>query len=599
MRVAVAWSYDLLLPEEQALFCRLAVFAGGFDLAGVQGAQAMTPRPAPPDALDLLATLVDQSLVRRVGAPEPRYAMLETICAFGLERLAASGEDAAIRRLHADLFLDLAQVAEPELTGPDQARWLERLAAEHDNLRAALAWAIETGEVDLALGLAGALWRFWWTRGYLTEGRRWLEAALALASPDTVGRAKALHAAGSLAQEQGDHEQATAYLERGLAAARAAQDRLIAARCLNELGFIARDRGAYEQADRSFGEALALCREAGDRRGVAVSLANLGGVALLQSDVDRAEAAFVEAAAAFRAAEDRRSEATALSCLADVAVKRGDHEQARRLGEEALTLLRALGDRQAVAVTLATLGEAAHDRGEQDRASELYAEALEIFRAIGHRRGVASALTELGAIAIEAGDRERTVSLLRESLEMLQQTDDQPSFADALDVAARAVAASGATISATRFLGAAHARRTVTGTFRPAPAEAAHQRTVASLRATLGETAFATAWMEGRTLTINQAVAELSRPLSSTGGSGTAAPGSIPVPAVPVVGADLTPREREVLRQLAAGQTDREIAAALYVSPKTASNHVASILAKLGVETRTAAAAFALRHGLA
>ena len=294
MRDAIAWSHDLLTPDEQILFRRLAVFVGGFTLEGaewvagngLQVADALDGRsnsnrwPATrnlqPATLDLVSSLLDHSLLQlaegttadqdEVGT---RFVMLETIREYALERLAESGDEPAIRSVHAGCCLALAERAEPELTGPQQAAWLHRLEAEHDNLRAALAWSIDNDPV-IPVRLGGARLRFWYMRGYLSEGRGWAEAALALNDGSTTERAKAFYTAGDLAQEQGDYERAATFLTEGLAAAKKAEARDIAAQCLNGLGFMARNQGDYEQAMAYHDEALKrLQRAMGDRRGIA------------------------------------------------------------------------------------------------------------------------------------------------------------------------------------------------------------------------------------------------------------------------------------------------------------------------------------------
>ncbi|MFQ5794790.1 MAG: BTAD domain-containing putative transcriptional regulator [Candidatus Bipolaricaulia bacterium] len=222
LRDTIDWSYDLLNTGERTLFERLSVFVGGGTLEAAEavciGADNLELKM---DILDGLASLVDKNLLRRKEQAdgEPRFLILETIREYGLERLEASGESEAIRRTHADYYLALAEQAEPKLEGPDQRMWLDRLEVEHDNLRAALVWFEQNGEAEAELRLGGALWGFWHMRGYLSEGRRWLEGALAKGEDRDVSasvRAKALHGAGVLTHEQGDYERATVLYEESL-----------------------------------------------------------------------------------------------------------------------------------------------------------------------------------------------------------------------------------------------------------------------------------------------------------------------------------------------------------------------------------------------
>src|SRR5262249_22123248 len=230
LRQAIAWSYDLLETGEQALFRRLAVVVRGCTLEAVEAVcQAVHDAAADSEqsleVLDGVASLVDKSLLRQQeqASSEPRFRMLETIREYGLECLTASGEEPAVQRAHADYYLALIEEAEPALTGPEQAIWLERLEAEHDNLRAALYWAEESGGAEIGLRLAGALCQFWLMRGHLREGQERLARLLGLAeaSPHTAVRAKALRRAGHLADNLGDYAAAHAFFEESLAIWRA------------------------------------------------------------------------------------------------------------------------------------------------------------------------------------------------------------------------------------------------------------------------------------------------------------------------------------------------------------------------------------------
>jgi tetratricopeptide (TPR) repeat protein len=221
LRATIEWSHALLDEGERLLFARLAVFSGGRTLEAIE-AICNTKGDLPMDAFEGISSLLDKSLIRQeegVGG-EPRFVMLETVHEFAREKLEQSGEAEEIRRVHAQYFLTLAEEAFPELRGPNQLEWLERLErleAEHDNMRAALSCAFERKEVEVALRLGGALWWFWWMRGYYSEGRRWLEEALAMdgrGSPEV--RAMALAGTGALASAQGDLDRAREACEEGL-----------------------------------------------------------------------------------------------------------------------------------------------------------------------------------------------------------------------------------------------------------------------------------------------------------------------------------------------------------------------------------------------
>jgi predicted ATPase len=218
LRATIEWSFALLDEGEQVLFARLAVFSGGRTLEAIE-AVCDAKGDLPVDAFEGVSSLLDKSLLRQEEGPsgEPRFVMLETVHEFAREKLGQSAEAEEIKRLHAEYFLTLAKEAYPEIRGPDQLEWLERLEAEHDNMRSALSWALGRKEAELALGLGGALWWFWWMRGYYSEGRRWLEEALTIeVRVSSEVRAMALAGVGWLAFEQGELDRAQEAYEEGL-----------------------------------------------------------------------------------------------------------------------------------------------------------------------------------------------------------------------------------------------------------------------------------------------------------------------------------------------------------------------------------------------
>jgi non-specific serine/threonine protein kinase len=503
------------------LFRRLAVFAGGFTLEAaerVAGAGSRVPgketssdtRHLTPDTFDLVASLVDQSLLRpsERTTGEPRYSMLETMREYALERLRECGEAEDVRRAHAAFYLDLVERAEPALTGSAQGEWLDRLEIEHDNIRAAMNAALADGDGGTAVRLVGALWRFWWLRGYLSEGRVFAEAAVARGGGTAAERAKALYAAGSLAQEQGDYEPAAPLLEAGLAAAHEAGERAVAALCLNELGFIARDQGDYQRAIVLHEDALALHRAAGDRRGVAVALGNLGEIAIDRGDYERGEQLMAEVAVVFRELGDRQALATALSNRCDAATRRGDHERARPFCEEALAVNRALADRQRTAIALMNLARVARGMGDWQRSAEVSGEALALARALGLKRLTAEALNTLGAVALAEGDLRRASLLLHESLELLRLTDNKEEIAATLETVAQTSAARSSPERAARLLGAASALRERIGAPIPPAERDSVERTISLLQAVMGDESFAAAEAAGHGLSLEDAIAE-------------------------------------------------------------------------------------------
>jgi non-specific serine/threonine protein kinase len=374
LRAAIAWSYDLLAPGEQALLRRLAVFAGGCTLEGAAAVGGGGDDPGQ-GVLDGLATLVRASLVRRAAPPgaAPRFRLLETVRQYARERLEASGEAAAVRRRHAGYCLAVAERAAPGLEGPEQVAWLERLEAEHDDLRAALRWALEAGDAQHGQRLAGALGWFWWVRGYLTEGRAWLAGLLGLpgAAAPTLPRAGALDAAGFLAFQQADYAAALAL----------------------------------------HGEALALREALGDRRGLRHPLHGLGDARLFGGDPDGARALFERGLANADALGDRWGVALFCQHLALLAYVRGDRRAARTWYERALAGSRERGNPWGVAYARGGLGRLALAAGDAAAAGALHRESLAALRDVGDRFVLAFKLQDLAAVAAARGDAARALRL--------------------------------------------------------------------------------------------------------------------------------------------------------------------------------------------
>jgi predicted ATPase/class 3 adenylate cyclase len=382
LRDAIAWSYDLLTAEEQAVFRRLAVFAGGCTL---DSAEAVAIPDGELDIFDGLEQLVEHNLIRQaVGtAGEPRFAMLETIREYGLERLSESGEADGVRRRHAAFFLALVEQAEPALHSPQQLVWLERLEAEHDNLRTALSWALEQ-ETETALRLAAGLGRFWIFRGHLGEGRGWLERALETRGEPHPVRARALVVAGEFARHMGDYEREAALQEAGLALARTFRDRRTEAQVLLELGLHAGfTDGDYALADALTEESLAILRDLGDAWGIARALNNLGYRAYLRGDFGRAAALLDEAVTFARAAGDRSLLAFILDSRGALAEAQGELGLAADLYREALVSAQEIDNPIVVAMILNALAAVAASRGQPAGAARIMGAASALREAIG------------------------------------------------------------------------------------------------------------------------------------------------------------------------------------------------------------------------
>jgi predicted ATPase/Tfp pilus assembly protein PilF/DNA-binding XRE family transcriptional regulator len=490
MRGAIAWSYDSLDPDEMLLFRRLAVFAGGCTLEAAEGVAfgqgyerqrrsgaktvggmsvsggrsesdaGFGSRPPDMVLLDWVSSLADKSLLRQdESGGEVRFWMLETLREYALERLDESGEGDDVRGWHAGIFLELAERAEPELLGSDQGAWFERLEREHDNLRAALSWCLGRGDLlETAARLAGALRRFWYLHGHMSEGRKWLEAVLAKGADLPADlRAKVLHGVGTLAWSQGDYQSARSLFEESLGIWRGLGDKHGVANMLNNLGIVALPLGDYAGAYAMHEESLAIYRELDDKWSIALSLANLGLVAL----------------------------------------NRGDYEEAGSLLRESLELRRGLGDKQSIAQSLNNLGTILRCQGEYEAAYALHEEGLGIFRELGDRWSLALSLSNQGLVKLNMQDYDQARDLLEESLEMFREQGVKQGIATCLEGLAGVAGESGRKEEAVRLFSAAAALREAIGVPTPPYDRAANQARLAAARKGLSKEAFSRAWEEG------------------------------------------------------------------------------------------------------
>ena len=485
LRSAIAWSYQLLAPEEQTLFARLGVFAGGWT---AQAAAAVCSGTSG-TALDVMAgleTLLDQSLLQceTEGDGASRFTMLETIREYALEQLHACAELVALQEAHADFFLALAEGAvremfAPEVDGPRRpALWGRRLQMEHDNLRAVLRWAIDTQHVECALRLALALKPFWYLRGHFSEGRAWLDMILAMsddpaASGDRgVLRVKVLREAADLAGSQGDAKRRGALLEQSLALARWIGDVSGMACALHGLARDAQAQGDAVTAHAQLEESLELFQAAGTIWGTILALSGLAALATEQGNHRQAGALLDRSLALARQAGTTWQLAEALWGAGNVARDQRDYRHAQRFLEESMGLFRAVGDTWATGCTLNTLGTLAHLQGDYERGAALLKESLTLFRELEHLSGISACFAGLVEIMHALGHADRAARL-----------------AGAAEALFEAVGV---------HLDGAHLTRADRMTY---------ERDRASLASGLGDQVFAAAWATGRAMPLEQAVA--------------------------------------------------------------------------------------------
>jgi predicted ATPase/class 3 adenylate cyclase len=546
LRAAIDWSYNLLSEPERILFRRLSVFMGGWTIEAAEAICADTLPPAPrsrgavprgrgtggqegavreDDVLDLLTHLVDKSLVvMEEKGGEARYRFLETIRQYARDKLMESGEGVDLRVRHQDWFLELVEQAEPELHGPDQVAWFDRLEAEHDNLRAALEWSLGGEETDVGLRLSGALWWFWWVRGYLSEGRGWLERALSgSSSASASARAKALCGTGALACYQGDFAVARSRLEESVAIGRESGDKQEVAWSLTHLGYVAQHQANHGWAIALCEESLALFRELGDKRGISTSLTHLGLVALRQGNYGRAMTLCEESLSLLRELGDKWGTARSLNLSGLVALRRGDYGRAVALCEKSLTLHRELGNKWGIAMSLGHLGLSACHQGEYGRAMMLLKEGLVLFRELGDKWGIARLLNFSGLVALRQEDHGRAMALCKEGLALSWELREKLDIAMCLEGLAHVAGAEGQPERVVRLYGAAEVLREAIDTPLPTSDRADYDRSVSAARAELGEETFAKAWEEGRKMMMEEAIAyALGSPADEVGGLGTA-----------------------------------------------------------------------------
>ena len=458
LRGLIDWSYGLLSEAERELFRRVSVFVGGWTLEASVAvcAGADVDRY---DIVDLLGRLVDKSLCLIDGeGSDPRYRLLETIRQYGFEKLAETSEGQVVRARHRDFYLGFAEDAEPRLQGPEQVAWLQRLEADHDNLRAALRWSLDCDETEAALRLGSALSLFWDTHGYVREGREWLDELLAHArerptSTVTTRRAlgKVLDAASRTRARWSEFPQATEFLTHGLAVWRELGDKRGIAEALNNLAVGATQSGDRVRARVLVAESLALFRELSDKRGTAHALNNLAEILRGEGDLPGARALFEESVPLFEAIEERRGLSHALDNLGGILTAQGDYGPAEALYSRSRRLAEELGDNHAVATALRSLGGVAHHRGDHERARSFYEDSVARFREMGDGFCLAKSLIGYALTSHEMGDHEQARVLGDQGLALLREAGAKGELAPRLGQLGAAALAHGDVARAARF----------------------------------------------------------------------------------------------------------------------------------------------------
>lgn len=610
LRNTIQWSYDLLNKEEQRLFRQLSIFVGGCTLeAAAVVCNVSSNTNGSMELLEGVTSLVDKSFLQQTEREreEPRLLMLETIREFGLVCLRESGELEAASCAHAAYYLELAEEAEPNLMGAEQGRWLDCLQQEHENLRAALGWLMERAqtEVDqaeLALRMFGALESFWTACGHWSEGRMFMERALTTSKGVlSSARAKALKAAAYLLDyTENEIDRQEALLRESLVLYRELEDTRGIVDILGHLGAVAREKGNFAAARSLMEEALALSQGSGYKVAIARSLQGLGILLKDHGEYVKAHAVLEESLKLYRKLGNKYGIAITLFRLAQVLfLSLGDPTTIHALLEESLTVFRELNVKVGIDYSYWLLAQVALQEGNVAVARSLIEERLAITRQIGDRVNFAESLSDLAMVAAREDDYAAARALYEESLAIAREIGSKWRIAPYLEGLASVLLAQEDFARGAQLWGAAEAIRVAFGTPLPPVERADYERAIAAARSHLGEKTFAAAWAEGRTMALDQVLSTHGKTMSLTpmpAAPASAFPASKSVAPYPQ---GLTRREAEVLRLVASGLTDAQVAGKLVISPRTVHTHLNSIYSKLGVTSRSAATRYAIEHHLA
>ncbi len=595
LRRTIAWSYDLLDVTEQQLFRRLAVFTGSWSLEAVEAIYhalgAVTVH-----VWDGVESLLDKSLLQSAEQEgEGRLRLLETIREYGLESLEASGEVKTVRQTHAEYYLKLVEEAESFIKGVQQSIWSERLEQEQKNLRVALKWFIEGGKAELALRFCGALWWFWRTHGYLSEGRRWLEAALELSytGEPTLARARALLSAGDLAYLQDDYVKARSMLEESVMLCRKLSAKKELAIALGTLGVLMHVQGDRGEVDSLLEESMLLCRMQESKWELSYLLRKLAEHAAQTGKLNQAVEYAQEGLILAQKLGDKALIVIVLSTLGNIAARQDDLTQAIAYNHECLELARELGYKLLVALSLNNIGYFTALQGDLTLAAYTQ-EGYTLMCELGDRMYITRTLHSVGYVTLRQGNLAQARKWFREGLALAQEIHSDFDLGLILFGLALIAVTERQFQQAARLLGAVETRLDVNVDMNPAE-RTEFKHTVENVHTQLGRKAFAAARSEGRTMTLEHALAS------------TWSPAIVNPPPSPRYPDGLTEREVEVLCLLAKGFTDEQIARQLVIAPRTVNSHLTIIYRKIGVSSdgkerhiapRIAATRYVIDHDL-
>jgi predicted ATPase len=432
LRNAVAWSYQLLDPQEKSLFAQLGVFSGGCTLEAARAVWADDEVSEVP-MLEGLASLVDKSMLqhKRRDNGEPRFVMLEVLREYALEELDSAGQREHVQRRHANYYLDLVETVEPGPEEPDLPTWMKQLEEEHDNIRAALTWALEKNEVDVALHIAGAVWKLWQIHGHVEEGMKWMQIILSRSGGQiSTARAKVLWGAGWLGMVTGNLSQSRKYFEEGAAISRQLNDRRYLGLALHGIGAVARGQGDFSSSRAAFDESLPLFQSLGNAEDIAWTFEHLGATAIEQGDFEQAISYLSQALVRFQALRQHWACAEALTFLGHAALQQHNYVLAQTRYEEALKIYQELEDLPNVATMNSYVGATLFGRGDYQQAVGLYKASLLLARDFKDYWGVTWGVERLAEVAEKLGQLDRAVRLwgAAESLRKVSGVSWHPGF---------------------------------------------------------------------------------------------------------------------------------------------------------------------------
>jgi predicted ATPase/DNA-binding CsgD family transcriptional regulator/DNA-binding XRE family transcriptional regulator len=625
LRNTLEWSYDLLSETEQQLFRALSVFVGGCTLEAVEGVSHALPHMEDVSILDGITSLLDKHMLYQVPqsgeeTDERRFFMLETIREYGLACLSACGEMERTRRAHAQYYVRLAEEAETHLFGAEQMHWLHLLERERDNLRTALGWSVEQpdGALDegtmprreMALRLAAALVHFSVVYWSIDEGRAWLERVLASSEGAPVlVRIKALSGAGWLAFHQSDMDEAAILFGKCLKLYQEAKEIRKTPGMMSAMpwliSWLALQRDNNPLARALLEESRTNAREMGDKRTFAYLLLFLGLVAIEQGAYVEARSCLEESLARFKEMQNDEEIVWSFFHLGRVLFAQGEKALASTLVEEGLAVARKTKYKIASAIGLYLLGRFAFVQGDVTKARLRLAESLDLLRSVGERHRAAHVLSYLAKIALLEGNESEACTLCKDSVVLFRHANDTEGIVYCLQGFGGTVARQGKLLWATRLWGAVASLAEMSKPHPPLllPFErtfaerAAYEHMVSAVRLRLSEKAFAKAWAEGCKMTPEEALAMQEQPVSSEQ-SHTSQKTPSRQERMPPPPPGLTEREGEVLRLVAQGCSNVQIAEALVISPRTVDAHLRSIYSKLDISSRHAAMHYAHEHHL-